>query len=109
MEEKILARIDELEAGQKQMQQEIYEMHQEISEVKEGQEQLHKELLDRQFVFEQEYGSKIDAIFDMVSIMKDKIYQVTDHFQFMDKRVDHLDMQVFAHEERIHRLEQAQS
>ncbi len=55
-------KVDCLEGKVDDVQEEINDIHQEIREVKE-----------QQFLFEHEYGNKIHAIFDSVSLEMDKI------------------------------------
>jgi len=55
-------------------------------------EQLQKTILDKQFVFEQEYGKKIDLMYDAI---------VTE----LDARVDRCEMSLFDHEKRNSVLE----
>lgn len=66
---------------------------------------LRNEILDRMFLFEQEYGDKIMAIYDVVSIMQDKLNDSQENQRKLNKRMDYIDAQTFGHEKRISNLE----
>lgn len=106
MEEKILDAIDKkfneinekfdqkLQAMDQKFDQKFNEIHQELTQIR-----------NRQFLFEQEYGTKIDAIFDAVSLELDKNKEKSEKIRKLEKRVDRNEVQIFSHEKRISRLE----
>jgi len=128
MEEKILATLMEMnekfEKRFEQMDQKIdvlkQELNQEIGNVKQEINQkidcvkqdlhqkmnnIHKEILDQQFLFESEYGTKIDAIFDSVSLELDKNLEKSQKIRRLSERMDRNEVTVFNHEKRISSLE----
>lgn len=68
-------------------------------------DELRKELLDKQFLFEEEYGTKIDAILDAVTLELDKNLEKSDKIRKLDNRMDRAEANIFGHEKRISRLE----
>ncbi len=68
-------------------------------------EEVRQEILDQQFLFEQEYGIKIDAIFDAVTMELDKNLEKSEKLHKLEKRMDRNDVTIFNHEKRISNLE----
>lgn len=68
-------------------------------------QELHKEILDQHFLFESEYGTKIDAIFDSVSLELDKNLEKSQKIRRLSERMDRNEVTVFGHEKRISSLE----
>lgn len=68
-------------------------------------DELRKELLDQQFLFEEEYGMKIDAILDAVTLELDKNLEKSDKIRKLDSRMDRVEANIFGHEKRISHLE----
>lgn len=68
-------------------------------------ETVRQEILDQQFLFEQEYGIKIDAIFDAVTLELDKNLEKSEKLHRLEKRIDRTDVTIFGHEKRISNLE----
>lgn len=68
-------------------------------------EAVRQEILDQQFLFEQEYGIKIDAIFDAVTLELDKNLEKSEKLHRLEKRMDRNDVTIFGHEKRISTLE----
>ncbi len=68
-------------------------------------ETVRQEILDQQFLFEQEYGIKIDAIFDAVTLELDKNLEKSEKLHRLEKRIDRTDVTIFGHEKRISTLE----
>lgn len=66
---------------------------------------VRQEILDQQFLFEQEYGIKIDAIFDAVTLELDKNLEKSEKLHRLEKRMDRNDVTIFSHEKRISTLE----
>lgn len=64
-----------------------------------------EEISDRQLVFESEYGTKIDAIFDAVTMELDKNLEKSEKIRTLEKRADRHDAAMFGHEKRISKLE----
>ena len=64
-----------------------------------------EEISDRQLVFESEYGTKIDAIFDAVTMELDKNLEKSEKIRTLEKRADRHDAVIFSYEKRISKLE----
>lgn len=64
-----------------------------------------EEISDRQLVFESEYGTKIDAIFDAVTMELDKNLEKSEKIRTLEKNADRHDAAMFGHEKRISKLE----
>ena len=67
-----------------------------------------KRILDQQFLFENEYGIKIDAIFDAVTLELDKNLEKSQKIGKLEGRMDRNEVAVFNHERRISTLELSQ-
>lgn len=68
-------------------------------------EEVRQDILDQQFLFEQEYGIKIDAIFDAVTLELDKNLEKSEKLHRLEKRMDRNDVTILGHEKRISTLE----
>jgi len=68
-------------------------------------EDTKKEILDRQFLFEQEYGSKIDIILDAVKLEMEKNIEKSEDIKKLDTRMERAKLHLFNHEARIDRIE----
>ncbi len=64
-----------------------------------------EQISNRQFVFEHEYGTKIDAIFDAVTMELDKNLEKSEKIRNLEKRADRHDVAMFGYEKRISKLE----
>ena len=124
MDEKILAKLDEMNQkfDQKfdEMEHKFDELRNEMDEKftnmkTELSSQIKKEVLDQMFVFETEYGRKINIMYEELTgkIQKDRNLQ--EDIAILEKRVDKNTAFVFshenlmkAHERRIATLEKAQ-
>ena len=84
-----------------QMQNQIDGMQGQINELQNRVE----EISDRQLVFESEYGTKIDAIFDAVTMELDKNLEKSEKIRTLEKRADRHDAVIFSYEKRISKLE----
>ncbi len=71
----------------------------------DGIEQQTKEILDQQFLFETEYGTKIDVIFDSVSLEMDKNLEKSQKIRKLDQRVEQNEVNIFSLEKRVSTLE----
>ncbi len=91
MEQRFDQKFEEMD---QKFDQKFNEIHQELTQIR-----------NRQFLFEQEYGTKIDAIFDAVSLELDKNKEKSEKIRKLEKRVDRNEVQIFSHEKRISRLE----
>lgn len=74
-------------------------------EVNKNMNDLAKEILDRQFVFENDYGTKINAIYEYVQFHQEKNLQRFDRITNIEQRVDEIELHNFDHEKRISILE----
>ena len=72
-------------------------------------EKVKKEILDHQFLFEQNYGTKIDAIFDAVSLELDKNLEKSEKIRKIDSRMDRSEVAIFGLEKRVSTLELKES
>ena len=70
-------------------------------------EQLQKTILDKQFLFEHEYGKKIDLMYDAIVTELDKNQEKSEKIRKLDARVDRCEMSLFDHEKRISVLERS--
>lgn len=70
-------------------------------------EQLQKTILDKQFVFEQEYGKKIDLMYDAIITELDKNQEKSEKIRKLGARTDRCEMSLFDHEKRISVLERS--
>ncbi len=84
-----------------QMQDQINGLQGQINELQNRTE----EISDRQLVFENEYGTKIDAIFDAVTMELDKNLEKSEKIRTLEKRLDRHDRTMFGYEKRISKLE----
>ena len=64
-----------------------------------------RKILDRMFLFEQEYGKKIDAIFDVAVMQKDKVRELYKNQEKLENQVDNLDTKFFDLDQRVFKLE----
>lgn len=116
VEEKILLLLAEMKKELTEMKQEMTGMKQELVDVKQEltgvkqemaerfdetdrkfdnvyveMDHLRKEILDKQFLFEDEYGKKIDAIFEYVQFHQKINLQRFDKINELEKRVSILE------------------
>ncbi len=92
-------RLSKLEQNAEHMRLELKnEIDQKIGDAK-------KQILDQHFLFEHEYGTKIDAIFDAVSLELDKNKEKSEKIRKLETRIEQNEIKIFNHEERISRLE----
>lgn len=109
MEEKILVILTQMKQELTHMKQEMTGIKQEMSELKQEvaerfdetdrkfehvyteMSNFKKEILDRQFVFEDEYGKKIDAIFEYVQFHQKVNLQRFDKMNELEERVSVLE------------------
>jgi len=84
-----------------QMQNQIDGIQGQINELQNRVE----EISDRQLVFESEYGTKIDAIFDAVTMELDKNLEKSEKIRTLEKRADRHDAVMLGYEKRISKLE----
>ncbi len=112
MEEKIILLLAEMKKELIQMRQEISGMKQKIIQLKqemthikqemsekfddvyEKMDEFKKEILDRQFVFEDGYGKKIDAIFEYVQFHPKTNLQRFEKIDDLEKRVSVLESKI---------------
>ncbi len=81
------------------------ELNQLKTEFDKKLQELRDEILDRQFVFEEEYGTKIDAILDAVTLELDKNLEKSEKIRTLDRRMDRAEAHIFNHEKKFARLE----
>ena len=75
-------------------------------EFNEKLEDTKKELLDRQFLFEHEYGEKINAMYDIMMTTKDKEYDNHKEIEKLDNRLTRAEANIFKQGEDIKVLSQ---
>ena len=90
----------------------------ELALIENGKRSVGKALRDRllhrlgispddydHFVFEEEYGTKIDAILDAVTLELDKNLEKSEKIRTLDRRMDRAEAHIFNHEKKFARLE----
>ena len=87
MEEKILNKLEEMDRKIENLQEEV------------------REIRNRQLMFEYEYGTKIDAIFDAVTLELDKNLEKSEKIRKLENRMDRSEVTMFCYEKRISSLE----
>lgn len=102
MEEKILEMLYKMDNRLDKMDQKIDNVKTELNQ---SMDDLRKEILDKQFVFEDEYGKKIDAIFDYVQFHQNNNLKRFDKISDLEKRVETVEVHHLNHEKRISALE----
>ncbi len=101
-EQKINQKFNDFE---QKINQEFNDFEQKINQKISDSE---KRILDQQFLFENEYGIKIDAIFDAVTLELDKNLEKSQKIGKLEGRMDRNEVAVFNHERRISTLELSQ-
>lgn len=76
-------------------------------ELKREMKQLERTILDKQFLFETEYGKKIDMMYDAVLLELDKNKEKSEKIHKLDARMERSEIKVFNHEKRISVLERS--
>ena len=64
-----------------------------------------EKMLDKMFLFEHECGQKIDAIFDVAVMQKDKAQEIYKNQEKLGIQIDNLDTKVFELDQRVFKLE----
>ena len=108
MEEKILSVLAIIQGDIARINNQINEMNNQFNGINSeitGIKQEIREIRNQQFLFEQEYGNKIDAIFDSVSLEIDKNLEKSEKIGTLGKRMDRSEAMMFSHEKRISKLE----
>lgn len=102
MDQKFNGKIDEMD---QKFEGKIDEMNQKFErKIDELQEEI-REIRNRQLVFEYEYGTKIDAIFDAVTLELDKNLEKSEKIRKLENRMDRNEVTMFGYEKRISSLE----
>ena len=99
--EKMSNRIDELSDQVDRVSNRVVALSDRLEKVSEKVD----EVFDQQFVFEHEYGMKIDVIVDAVKMELDKNLEKSEKIRELASRMDRNEVSIFAHEERISTLE----
>ncbi len=98
MEEKLVKILNEMNKKFNELDQKLdrkfNELDDKITEVRE-----------QQCLFEQEYGTKIDAIFDAVTLELDKNLEKSEKIRKIEGRMDRTEANMFSYEKRISNLE----
>jgi len=114
--DKIDEKFDKIDEKFDKIDEKFYSLDKKIDDTKDYLEEkidsiqnnldiFKKEILDSQFLFEQEYGSKIDIILDAVKLEADKNIEKSDKIRELDARADRTDVHLLHHEDRLHHLE----
>ncbi len=104
MEEKMSILLEQM----KKMEEKIDCIQEEINGIHEEMNGVHEEIREikgRQLLFEHEYGTKIDAIFDAVTLELDKNLEKSQKIRVLEGRMDRIEATSFNYEKRISRLE----
>lgn len=111
IDEKFEQVVIELENNAEKIEQVERALNEKIDRVektlKGEMKQLERTILDRQFLFETEYGKKIDMIYDAVVLELDKNLEKSEKIRKLDARMDKSEIKVFDHEKRISILERS--
>ncbi len=111
IDEKFQQVVIELENNAEKIEQVERALNEKIDRVektlKGEMKQLERTILDRQFLFETEYGKKIDMIYDAVVLELDKNLEKSEKIRKLDARMDKSEIKVFDHEKRISILERS--
>lgn len=111
IDEKFEQVVIELENNAEKIEQVERVLNEKIDRVektlKGEMKQLERTILDRQFLFETEYGKKIDMIYDAVVLELDKNLEKSEKIRKLDARMDKSEIKVFDHEKRISILERS--
>lgn len=83
------------------------ELKEELST--ELKKELGQEIQNRFLVFEFEYGRKIDAIYDLVMLQKEKLEDEIEWLKNLNRRLNNVEVDVLNHETRITALEKSNS
>ena len=94
MDEKINNLETKMDERMDHMQEQVNGLQKEIREVK-----------NQQLLFEHEYGTKIDAIFDAVTLELDKNLEKSQKIRILEGRMDRAEAMAFSYERRISSLE----
>lgn len=95
------AKVDSLEVKVNSLETKVNGLTTKV----EQHDQEIKELFAQQFKFEHEYATKIDVIFDSVSLELDKNLEKSEKIRKLDHRMDRAETNIFGHEKRISSLE----
>lgn len=101
MEEKILAKLDRIEVKVEQMEA---KMEIKFDELKK---ELKKEILDHMFVFEAEYGRKINILFEEIMCQNAKDRNIEGDLVTLERRVDKNSAFIMSHENQLATLNRA--
>ena len=111
IDEKFEQVVIELENNAEKIEQVERVLNEKIDRVektlKGEMKQLERTILDRQFLFETEYGKKIDMIYDAVVLELDNNLEKSEKIRKLDARMDKSEIKVFDHEKRISILERS--
>lgn len=116
MEEKILQKLDSMQNSiqtqmngmQNQidgMQTQINNMQTQMNKRFEEIDQDITEIRQQQFVFEETYGKKIDAIFDCVTMQMQRSQKHSEEMQELLRRMDSNEITMLNYDRRITNLE----
>lgn len=105
MEEKILLELSKLN---EKIDQKINDLDQKVDRLEQGMDQkienkiesAKKEILDHYFLFEQEYGYKINAILDTVITVSKKSEEKAELIRQLDRRMSKQELRTLALEQR---------
>lgn len=108
MEEKILTTLIEINQKINEMDNKISEIDNKINEVKKENVQLREEMNNLHqeiLVFEDEYGKKIDVIFEFVDFHQKNNLKRFNRISDLETRVENVENNQFDYEKRISTLE----
>lgn len=81
------------------------EMQQLNTSLRKEMNEFEKKMLDRMFKFEQDYGKKIDAIFDVAVMQKDNTKELYKNQEKFRIQIDDLDTKFFDLDQRVFKIE----
>ena len=103
LQEEISGIKQEMSDMKSELQGEISGIKQEMSNMKK---ELKQEILDTRFILEQEYGEKINSMYDVLVMAKDKEYDNHKEIEKLDNRLTRAEANIFKQGEDIKILTQ---
>ena len=102
MDQKFEKKLEEMN---QKFEKKLEEMDQKFEKKFEEIQEEISQIRNQQLIFEYEYGTKIDAIFDSVSLELDKNLEKSQKIRNLENRMDRTEVEIFGHEKRISKLE----
>lgn len=104
IQEQIRKSQGQIQENQEQIRENQIQIKKMQSQIMELSERV-DEIFDQQFVFEHEYGTKIDAILDAVTMGLDTNKKQSKEIHELNSRVDNNEISIFGLEQKVSTLE----